>query len=437
MRSLIVKLIGAAAAATLLLTLSPAKASIGADAPTAVPSALLTQPAAADTLGDELSFASQLNELRAGLGLPALAMEVRLVEIARAWSGQMAAVNTLSHNPSLSAQAPSNWQRLGENVGYGGSVDSIHRALVNSPGHYANMVNSNFNYVGIGVVRAGDRVWVTQAFMQAPSGTVVSTASATAAGAAPSAGATGDGYRIVASTGGVHDFGTSAGFGSVPGGSRIVGASATPSRNGFWAVAADGTVHARGDAGSFGGLGGTPLSAPIVGMAATPSGGGYWLLGRDGGIFSFGDAGFYGSTGDMRLNQPIVGMTASPTGKGYWFVASDGGIFSFGDAAFFGSTGDLRLNQPIVGMAASPSGRGYWLVARDGGIFAFGDSEFFGSTGDIRLNQPIVGMAPSASGKGYRFVAADGGIFAFGDAGFSGSGGGMGLGQTVVGMVAG
>ena len=434
MRSLIVKLAGAALAATLLLTATPARAALGGDTPKSLPSALLTQPAAADTFGDELSFASQLNDLRAGLGLPALAMEVRLVEVARAWSGHMAAVNSLSHNPDLASQAPSNWQRLGENVGFGGSVDTIHRALVNSPGHYANMVNQHFNYVGIGVVRSGDRVWVTQVFMQAPSGSVVQTASSAPAATTV---ATGDGYRIVASTGGVFDFGTSAGFGGVPGGSRIVGAAPTPSRNGFWAVAENGTVHARGDAGDFGGLGGMALSAPIVGMAASPTGGGYWLLGRDGGIFSFGDAGFFGSTGDMRLNQPVVGMTASPTGKGYWFVASDGGIFAFGDAAFHGSTGDIRLNQPIVGMAASPSGNGYWLVARDGGIFSFGDSEFFGSTGDIRLNQPIVGMAPSKTGKGYRFVAADGGIFAFGDAGFSGSGGGMGLGQTVVGMLAG
>ena len=432
MRSLIVKLAAAALAATLLLSVSPARAT-GGDAPTALPSALLTQAAGADTLADEQSFVTQLNDLRAGLGLPPLGVEVRLVEVARAWSGQMAAVDSLSHNPALASEAPSNWQRLGENVGFGGSVDSIHRAFVNSPGHYANLVNRNFNYVGIGVVRAGDRVWVTQTFMQAPSGNVLQTASVLSG----SASATGDGYRIVTSGGGVHDFGTSASLGGVPVGSRIVSAAPTPSRNGYWAVAEDGTVHARGDAGNFGGLGGTPLSAPIVGMAASPTGKGYWLLGRDGGVFTFGDAGFFGSTGDMRLNKPVVGMTASPTGRGYWFVASDGGIFAFGDAEFFGSTGDIRLNQPIVGMAASPSGTGYWLVARAGGIFSFGDSDFFGSTGDIRLNQPIVGMAPSASGKGYRFVAADGGIFAFGDAGFSGSGGGMGLGLSVVGMLAG
>ncbi|HUP84575.1 MAG TPA: CAP domain-containing protein [Acidimicrobiales bacterium] len=417
MRTLLCRLVGLVLMAALLVSVVPA------------------QSAGADNLTDEQAFAAALNEVRAGAGLPPLAMEVRLVDIARGWSAQMAAANVLSHNPSMSSQAPSNWQRLGENVGFGGSVDSIHKALVASPGHYANIVNPYFNYVGVGVVRSGDRIWVTQNFMQAPSGVLVQTASAS--GSAAATGATADGYRILASTGGVYDFGTAGSFGGVPAGSRIVGGASTPSHNGYWAVAEDGTVHARGDAGSFGGLGGTHLSAPIVGMAASPTGKGYWLLGRDGGVFTFGDAGFFGSTGDLRLNKPVVGITASPTGKGYWFVASDGGIFAFGDADFFGSTGDIRLNQPIVGMAASPSGHGYWLVARDGGIFAFGDSDFFGSTGDIRLNQPIVGLAPSASGKGYRFVAADGGIFNFGDAGFAGSAGGMGLGQTVVAMVAG
>ena len=74
-------------------------------------------------------------------------------------------------------------------------------------------------------------------------------------------------------------------------------------------------------------------------MAASPSRKGYWMVAADGGIFSFGDTAFFGSTGDMALNRPIVGMAATPTGQGYWLVASDGGIFSFGDAGFFGSTG--------------------------------------------------------------------------------------------------
>jgi len=199
----------------------------------------------------------------------------------------------------------------------------------------------------------------------------------------------------------------------------IVGMAGTASGRGYWLVASDGGIFAFGDAGFFGSTGGRRLNSPIVGMAATPTGRGYWLVASDGGIFAFGDAPFLGSTGAMRLNRPVVGMAASPSGRGYWLVASDGGIFAFGDAPFLGSTGALRLNRPVVGMGAT-GGAGYWLVASDGGVFAFGDARFAGSTGSTPLVSPIVDLVPSAAG-GYWLVAADGGVFAFGGAPFWGS----------------
>ena len=83
-----------------------------------------------------------------------------------------------------------------------------------------------------------------------------------------------------------------------------------PDGNGYWLVASDGGIFNFGDVAYFGSTGGTPIGAPIVGMDRTADGQGYWLVGRDGGIFSFGDAGFYGSAGALRLNRPIVGMAA-------------------------------------------------------------------------------------------------------------------------------
>ncbi len=170
---------------------------------------------------------------------------------------------------------------------------------------------------------------------------------------------------------------------------------------GYWLVASDGGVFDFGNAGFYGSTGGVRLNEPVVGMASTPSGNGYWLVARDGGVFpydagstsGFGNAGFYGSTGGLSLNKPIVGMASTPSGNGYWLVASDGGIFAFGDAGFYGSTGGTPLTKPVVGMAPTPSGNGYWLVASDGGIFAFGDAGFYGSTGGTPLTKPVVGMA--------------------------------------------
>ncbi|HWF21221.1 MAG TPA: family 43 glycosylhydrolase [Acidimicrobiales bacterium] len=245
------------------------------------------------------------------------------------------------------------------------------------------------------------------------------------------------GYRFVASDGGIFTFGNLAFCGSEGGqhlNQPIVGMAATSSGGGYWEAASDGGIFSFGDAGFFGSAGGQPLNQPIVGMAATPDGRGYWLVARDGGIFTYGDAGFYGSAGGQPLNQPIVGMAATPDGGGYWLVASDGGIFTYGDAGFYGSAGGQHLNQPVVGMAATPDGSGYWLVARDGGIFTYGDASFLGSEGGQPLNQPIVGMAAAPGGAGYWEVAADGGIFTFGFATFFGSTGGQHLNQPVVGM---
>ena len=141
---------------------------------------------------------------------------------------------------------------------------------------------------------------------------------------------------------------------------------------GYWIVASDGGIFNYGNAPFCGSAGAIPLNKPIVGMAATPDGGGYWLVASDGGIFSYGDAHL------LRLDRVDPPQPAHrrhgrhPDGHGYWLVASDGGIFAYGDAQFYGSTGSIHLNQPVVGMAAGPGGNGYWLVASDGGIFAYG-----------------------------------------------------------------
>jgi hypothetical protein len=235
------------------------------------------------------------------------------------------------------------------------------------------------------------------------------------------------GYYQVDEFGDVANYGDAAWYGDTGNdnlNSPIVGMAPTGDDGGYWLVASDGGVFNFGpSAGFFGSAGAIPLNKPIVGMAAPFGDAGYWLVASDGGIFSYGDAPFYGSTGAIHLNEPIVGMAATPDGKGYWLVASDGGIFSYGDAQFFGSTGAIHLNQPIVGMASAPDGNGYWMVASDGGVFAFGPSApFHGSAGALNLAEPISAMAAMPDASGYWFSANDGGLFNYGGAPFYGSG---------------
>ncbi len=140
---------------------------------------VLASPAAADTGSDEMAFVHKLNELRASHGLPALGTKGELFDMARAWSGRMAAAGGISHNPDMAAQAPANWARIGENVGVGPDVQSLHNAFVASPLHFKNMIDPGFDWVGVGVVYGtAGIIYVTVNFMRthAPAAQIVQAA---------------------------------------------------------------------------------------------------------------------------------------------------------------------------------------------------------------------------------------------------------------------
>jgi hypothetical protein len=320
-------------------------------------------------------------------------------------------------------------------------------AITITGGGFANATSVNFGSVGAGQIISQSETSMTVVPPNALGPICVDVTVANSQGISATSAADhygfggnlncGQGYRFVASDGGVFDFGNASFWGSTGSitlNKPVVGMAATPSSNGYWLVASDGGLFSYGDARFFGSMGGQPLNRPIVGMTNTPDGGGYWEVASDGGIFSFGNARFFGSTGAIHLNKPIVGMATTPDGGGYWLVASDGGIFAYGDAQFYGSTGALTLNSPIVGMASGPNGAGYWLVAADGGIFAYGSAQFYGSAGGLHLNKPVVGMATTPDARGYWLVASDGGIFTYGDAPFFGSTGSIVLNKPIVGM---
>ena len=52
----------------------------------------------------------------------------------------------------------------------------------------------------------------------------------------------------------------------------IVGIAATPDGKGYWLVASDGGIFNYGDAGFYGSTGSLKLNMPIVGMASSPTG---------------------------------------------------------------------------------------------------------------------------------------------------------------------
>ena len=130
---------------------------------------LVTSPASA--ANGEGSFVSKMNAERSARGLAPLEVYWDLVDDARAHSATMASEDRLHHNPNLGG-VTSGWQGLGENVGVGPSVSSLHDAFMASSGHRANILG-DFNYVGVGVVKESDtKIWVTVVFMRGPAGLV-------------------------------------------------------------------------------------------------------------------------------------------------------------------------------------------------------------------------------------------------------------------------
>jgi hypothetical protein len=131
--------------------------------------AVFSPPAGAvNDPGAEGDFVARTNALRASKGLGGLSVNGTLAAKARNWAEHMAAVGGISHS-NLTDGVPGDWKRLGENVGRGPSVDSIHNALVASPEHYANLTDPGFQSIGVGVVNANGTYYVAEVFMESAS----------------------------------------------------------------------------------------------------------------------------------------------------------------------------------------------------------------------------------------------------------------------------
>lgn len=129
---------------------------------------------ASEWAGAEQRLADRINAERRAAGLGELQVDAELQRVARAWTDVMAREDRLYHNPSLSSQVRRDWRLLGENVGWtqrsdattSELVDRVHRAFMDSPGHRANVLRAEYNWVGVGVrVAASGKLWTTVNFM--------------------------------------------------------------------------------------------------------------------------------------------------------------------------------------------------------------------------------------------------------------------------------
>ena len=111
---------------------------------------------------DEQKMVDLVNAERTAQGLKPLQVDLRLVKVARMKSQDMINKNYFDHN-SPTYGSPFDMMRnngitykfAGENLAGNSTVANAHTSLMNSPGHRANILNTNYTHIGIGIIDGG------------------------------------------------------------------------------------------------------------------------------------------------------------------------------------------------------------------------------------------------------------------------------------------
>lgn len=119
-----------------------------------------------------------VNQERAKVGAPPLKMDQKLVEVARIKSQDMIDNNYFAHTSptygdpfQMMRSFGIDYIRAGENLAGNPSLTGAHTALMNSPGHRANILNAEYTHMGIGVVKGGRYgMMITQLFIRTRDG---------------------------------------------------------------------------------------------------------------------------------------------------------------------------------------------------------------------------------------------------------------------------
>ncbi|CAL9339738.1 hypothetical protein SUDANB145_00238 [Streptomyces sp. enrichment culture] len=122
--------------------------------------------------GPEAQVLALVNEERAAAGCSPLTENARLTAAADDYSDVMAASGVMSHTgPDGSTMASRveaagyQWSALGENIARGqADAEAVMDAWMNSSGHRANILNCDFEEIGIGVHTGDGGPWWTQDF---------------------------------------------------------------------------------------------------------------------------------------------------------------------------------------------------------------------------------------------------------------------------------
>lgn len=137
-------------------------------------SAVLSAHAQTGAIAAEQQLFVSVNRARRNQGLPGLKWNEALAVAARRHAGIMAQRGDAEHGfagePALAsraAQAGARFVWLSENVALGPRVEAIEAEFFRSPNHRANMLDSDMDSVGVGVVERGGQLFAVEDFSKA------------------------------------------------------------------------------------------------------------------------------------------------------------------------------------------------------------------------------------------------------------------------------
>lgn len=382
----------------------------------------------------EAQFAQMLNDYRNQNGLGSLNITPVLSDIARNWSAQMAASQTLSHDPDAVAEVSSvipDWTRIGENVGYGYDTASLNDAFINSAPHRANMLG-DYNQVGIGVALNGSQIWVTYRFVKGsipvppdttpPSAVINPTPAATQSNSVFQVGWWGQDFGS-----GIQSFTVNVRDGSAPwaewysGIAPLYRSGADASGTGTFYGQPGHTytfrVISRDFAGNWSSF--SPEVTTTVSQSAAPAS----SAGRVYAANLYGDVSADSSPplgGTPSWPFPALrGFVASPLGGGY-AMDDYGGVYNVGGAPVLANTPYWRGWDIARGIALNADGKGGYVVDGWGGLHPIGNATGVSGSGywpgwDIARGVVLLSSSTANNPAGYVFDAW-GGLHPFGSA---------------------
>ena len=123
------------------------------------------QPECDVTSADEQRMANKINGARERRDVRELKLDQELSFVAAAHSRAMRREQRLYHSPERQLrERVTRWEILGENVGRGRSVDTLHEAFMESEPHRHNVTNGEYRHLGIGIAEDGNQIWITILF---------------------------------------------------------------------------------------------------------------------------------------------------------------------------------------------------------------------------------------------------------------------------------